>query len=86
MLRKRIAEHGPADMNEEWNQRRLVNVAPGEVVAAGDVVEFVAEVAVPVIEINVEQEIGAGNGPDEHHARREPGSFFVLKRMRSVSG
>ena len=50
---ERIAEDGAAEVDEKRDQRRLVNVAPGEMIAAGDVVEFVAEVAVAIVEVEV---------------------------------
>ena len=64
---KRVSENGAADVDEKWNERRLVDVSPGEVVAARHVVELIAKVAVAVVEVDVEDEIGEGDGPDHGH-------------------
>ncbi len=58
-------------MNQERNERRLIDVSPLQVVAAGNVVELVAEVTVAVVEVNMEYKIGQRNGPDHRHAIRE---------------
>src|SRR4029077_1866231 len=58
-------------MDQKRDERRLVKVSPAEMVAARHVVELVAEIAVPVIEVDVQDEFGYGDGPDEGHAGRE---------------
>jgi hypothetical protein len=58
-------------VNQEWNERRLIDVSPRKMVAASDVVEFVAEVAVAIIEIDMEKQFGHRDGPDERHATSE---------------
>jgi hypothetical protein len=50
---ERVTEHGTTDVSQEGNQRRLVDVSPGKVIAAGDVIELVPKVAVAVVEIDV---------------------------------
>jgi hypothetical protein len=53
-----VSEDGAADVDEERNEWRLIDVSPGEVIAAGDVIELVAEVAVAVVEVDVEEKLG----------------------------
>src|SRR5215469_13577600 len=58
-------------MDEKRNEGRLIDVPPGEVIAAGDVVKFIAEIAVPIIEVEMNEELGQGYGPNDRHARPE---------------
>ncbi len=62
---ERVSQDGAADVNQKRNERRLVDVSPGEMIAAGDVIELVAKVAVAVVEVDVEEEFREGDGPDE---------------------
>ena len=48
-------------------------------IAAGDVVELIAKVAVAMVEVYVEEEFGKGDQPDDRHA--EP-SNALWARMR----
>lgn len=66
-------------MNQERNEWRLIDVSPGEVIAAGDVVEFIAKVTVAIVEVDVEEKVGEGDCPDERDA--EP-SDALWGRMR----
>jgi len=61
---ERISEYGAADVNQKRDEWWLVDVSPGEVIAAGDVIELIAKVAVAIIEVDVEEEFGEGDGPD----------------------
>ena len=63
-----VAKHGAADMDQEWDERGLVNVSPGEVIAAGHVIELVAKVAIAVVEVNVEEQFDQGDRPNQCHA------------------
>jgi len=42
-------------VNQERNEWRLIDVSPGEVIAAGDVVEFIAKVTVAIVEVDVDE-------------------------------
>lgn len=55
-------------MNQEWDERRLVDISPGEVIAADDVIELVAKVAVAVVEVDVEEQLCEADGPDDGYA------------------
>jgi len=55
---QRVAQHGPAKMDQEGNERRLVDISPLQVVAARHVIELIAKVAVAVVEVNMEQQLG----------------------------
>jgi hypothetical protein len=68
---QRISEEGAGEVNQERDERGLVNVSPLQVVGARHVVEFVAEISVAVIEVDVEEKLGEGDGPDQGHARRK---------------
>jgi hypothetical protein len=69
----RIAQDGAADVDEKWNQWGLVDVPPRQVIAAGNVIELVAEVAVAVVVVDVKDKLGEGEEPDEGHAGGERG-------------
>ncbi len=55
---ERVSKEGAADVNEERNEWRLVDIAPGEMIAASHVIELIAEVAVAVVEVDVEEKLG----------------------------
>src|SRR5439155_7916270 len=52
---ERIPQNGATDVNQERNERRLIDVSPCEVVAAGHVIKFVAKIAVAIVEIKMQQ-------------------------------
>jgi hypothetical protein len=54
-------------MNKKWDQRRLVDVSPLQMVAARHVIELVAKIAITVIEVNVKEEFGESDRPDQNH-------------------
>ncbi len=64
---ERISEDGAVDADEKWDERRLVDVAPAEVIAASNVIELIAKVAIAVVEIDV-KDFGESDGPDDCHA------------------
>ena len=66
-----ISQHCSADVDEKRNERRLVDIAPGQMIAARDVIELVAKVAVAIVEIDVEEQFGQGNRYCDAHARGE---------------
>ncbi len=68
---QRVAKRGAADVNQEGDERWLVDLPPSEVIAARHVIELVAEVSIAVVEVDVEQQIRQGDGPDGRHARCE---------------
>jgi len=63
-----VSQYGAVHVDEKGYERGLVNIAPGKVIAAGNVVEFIAEVTVAVVEIDVEEKPGECDEPDDHHA------------------
>jgi hypothetical protein len=68
---KRIPEYCSANVDQKWNEGWLVDVSPGQMIPAGDVVELVAKISVAVVEVDVEQKFGEGDGPDDRHAAGE---------------
>src|SRR6202041_1847404 len=76
---ERISEDSAADVNQERNEWRLVDVSPGEGIAAGNVVEFIAKEAVAIFEGDVEEKLGEGDGANDRDA--EP-SNALWARMR----
>ena len=56
MARRESPRTRAADVDEKRNQRRLIDVSPTQVIAARHVVELIAEVAVAVVEVDVEEE------------------------------
>ena len=55
-------------MDQKGNEERLVDVPPGEVIAAGQAIEFIAKIAVAVVEVTMEQEFGKGQNQNDQHA------------------
>jgi len=49
-----IAEYSLANMKQEGDKRGLIDVTPRQMVTARDVIEFVAKIAVTIVEIDVE--------------------------------
>jgi hypothetical protein len=72
-----ITQDGAADVNEKRNEGWLVDIAPGHVIAAGDVVELIAKVAVAVVEVDVEEQFGESDGPDDGHALSQEAEWAV---------
>jgi hypothetical protein len=85
MLRRRIAEDQAANFDEERHQGRLVHIAPGEMVAAGHVIEFVAEVAVPIVEVEVKQEICECKEENADHPARQKRLLFNMESRPLIS-
>jgi hypothetical protein len=56
----RVAEQDPCDPGDEGDQWRLIDVAPRQVVAAGDEVELVAEVPVAPVGEKVDEQSAEG--------------------------
>src|SRR5205814_9813914 len=65
---QRVTKEFRADTREKWNQRRLVNISPGQVTTTSDVIEFVAEISVTIVKVEVKEQFGHGDGPDKRHA------------------
>jgi hypothetical protein len=65
---ERVAEERAVQRQQHDRERRLIHVAPGEVVAAGDVVQLVAEVAEAHHGQRVQHELERGE--DERHGER----------------
>ena len=50
---QRIAEESARNVGQKRNERRLIDVSPGKVIAARHVIKFVAKIPVAVVEIKV---------------------------------
>ena len=81
-----VTKHSAADMDQEGYERRLVDVSPGEVIAAGHVIQLVAEISVAVVEVDVEQQIRQGNGPDDRHDGGEEQLVVAVGSRRRGGG
>src|SRR5205814_7712971 len=81
-----IAEHGARNVDQERNERRLIYVSPTEVIAARNVIEFVAKISVAVVEINVEQQLGERYQPDYDHGSGEKRLLIAIREGNSRSG
>jgi hypothetical protein len=55
-------------MDQKGNQRRLVDIAPAEMIATGHVIELIAEIAVPVVEVEMKKKFGKGKDQNDQHA------------------
>src|SRR5256886_3197857 len=80
-----VTQQGTADVDQERDQRGLVDVSPRKVITAGNVIEFVAEVAVAVVEVDMHQKIGEGKNNGDEHPIREEGCLLILKSRRRLS-
>ena len=69
--RQRIAEEHAPPLEERDRQRRLVDVAPGQMVAARDVVELVAKPAVARADPQVDRELRRRERAPEDQARAQ---------------
>ena len=70
---QRVSQHRAADVDQEWNQRRLVDISPCQVISAGHVVKFVAEVAITIVEVAMKEQFGEGDSQNDRHAAGEEG-------------
>ncbi len=73
---QRVSQDGAADVNQKGNERRLIHIAPGQVVATIHVVKLIPEIAIAVVEIAMKQEFCQRNGNDDEHAIRQVRSIF----------
>ncbi len=73
-------------MDQKGDEWGLVDVSPGEVVAAGHVIELVAEVTVTIVEENVEPESRQGNSPNHRRAVGEKGWLNAFWSINCWSG
>src|SRR5260221_14342830 len=73
-------------MNEERDERRLIDVSPGEVVAAGHVIKLVTKISVSVVEIDVKAKLRDSNRPDPSHCREKKASLIRRDREFRVAG
>src|SRR5882762_3658177 len=73
-------------MDQERDERGLVDISPAEVIAAGHVIEFVAEVAIAVVEVKMQQEVREGKQKYNDHAVREERPLLIVQGGRVVSG
>ena len=83
---ERIPEYGTAHVSQEWNEWRLVDISPGKVIAARHVIELVAKVAVAVVEVNMEEEFGKRDRPDDRHTKSEEGLVIARGNCRRRCG
>ena len=66
-----ISEGGAANVDEKGDEWRLIDVSPTEMITARNVIEFVSEIAIAVVEVDVKEEFGEGDGPDDGHSGRK---------------
>ena len=87
---QRFAEQRPRQPGDQRDKRRMVHVAPGEVFAAGKVVQLVAEDPVAVDHRQLQRDVCRGNYPDgahrclhnegfHHRGHRGPQRFFCVR-------
>jgi hypothetical protein len=55
------------------------------VIAAGQVIEFIAKVAVPIVEVEMQQEVCEGECEDDSHPIREERRLLVVLNGRLIS-
>jgi len=62
---ERVAEDKAEGASKPGEERSEIDIAEGEMIAAGDVIEFVAEIAVAAGEEHLEQKGEGADGPGE---------------------
>ncbi len=60
----------------------MVHIAPGEMVPASQVIEFVAEVSVTIVEVEMHQEIRQRQKRNDEHAVREKAPILIIEPRR----
>ncbi len=75
----RIAHQQPGDFEEDGNQGRMIHIAPGQMVSAGSVIELIAEEAIPIVEVKMQQEVREGEKEDDDHAIREKRLLLIVE-------
>jgi hypothetical protein len=85
---QRIAEQVPHDPEHADRQRRMVDVAPVHVLAAGEVVELVAEDAVALRREEMQKELGEREEDEDHRPflRRELFNVHTLQKQICSGG
>src|SRR5437773_1252517 len=83
---KRVTQQEPGDLDEERYHRRLIHIAPSQMVPTSQVVEFVAEVTILIVEIEVQQEVQEGENQDDGHAIRKKGLSCMVEHRCLISG
>ena len=54
-----------------------IYVSPGEMVAARDVIELIAKVAITVVEVDVEEQVGESDGQNDQHSASQQRSVVA---------
>src|SRR5437016_11304379 len=80
------SQQEPGDLDEERYHRRLIHIAPGQMVPTSQVIEFVAEVTILIVEIEVQQEVQEGENQDDGHAIRKKGLSCMVEHRCLISG
>src|SRR4029077_11750147 len=62
-----MSEDGAADVDKERDERRLVDITPRQMIAASEEIEFIAKIAVAIIEVDVEEQLGKSDSRDNQH-------------------
>src|SRR5205814_5034635 len=75
---QRVPKYSAAYMDQKGNQRRLVDIAPAEMIAAGHVIELIAEIAVSAVEAKMQKEFGKGKDQNDQHAAGEKRLWILL--------
>jgi hypothetical protein len=63
----------------------MIHVAPGKMISAGHVIEFVAEVSVAIVEIEMQKKIRESKKQDDKHTVREE-RLFLFVGIRRLFG
>src|SRR5207302_8213126 len=56
------------NVDQERNERRLIDISPGQVIATGHVIKFIAKITVAVVEIQMKQKFSQRDGANDGHA------------------
>ena len=66
-----VTHNNAAYPDQEGQERRLVHITPGQMVAARQVIELIAEVTVAIVEDAMEYQLTKRNRDNNQHAPRK---------------
>ncbi len=64
----------------------MIYIAPGKMVPTGHVIEFIAEITIPIVEVEMQQEVREGKKENNEQAIREERLPLIFEGGRLIGG
>jgi len=80
---KRIAQDHSTGFGDQRDERRLIDVAPSQVIAARQIVQLVNEISVMPAGIEMNQEFDRGQGGHDRRTASQPILLICSSRVQS---